>query len=82
MFKWGYKIAVWLMSRSGPFGMTEKSSDRVGRAIGLRNRRRPRFYSVSLMVGIGLGREVGVLVYGVSRLVGGGGMVQVGSGGA
>jgi hypothetical protein len=40
------------------------------------------FYSVSLMVGIGLGREVGVLVYGVSRLVGGGGMVQVGSGGA
>ena len=74
---------MWLVSRPGPFGMTEKSSDRVGGAIGLRNRRRPfAFYSVSLMVGIGLGWEVGVLVYGVSRLVGGGGMVQVGSGGA
>jgi hypothetical protein len=30
-------MAVWLVSRRGPFGITEKSSDRIGGVIGLRN---------------------------------------------
>jgi hypothetical protein len=38
---------------------------------------------LSVMVGIGLGLEVGAVVYGLfSRLLGGGGTVQVGSGSA
>ena len=42
-----------------------------------------RAYWASVMVVIGLGREVGAVVYGlVSRLLGGGGTVQVGSGSA
>ena len=74
---------MWLVSRSGPFGMTEKRSDRIGRPIGLRNQRRPPAYWVSVMVVIGLGREVGAVSYGlVSRLLGGAGTVQVGSGSA
>jgi hypothetical protein len=40
-------------------------------------------YWVSVMVRIGLGREVGAVSYGlVSRLLGGAGTVQVGSGSA
>ena len=40
-------------------------------------------YWASVMVVIGLGREVGAVVYGlVSRLLGGGGTVHVGSGSA
>ena len=40
-------------------------------------------YWASVMVVIGLGREVGAVVYGlVSRLLGGAGTVQVGSGSA
>ena len=63
--------------------MTEKRSDRIGRPIGPRNQRRPLAYWASVMVVIGLGREVGAVVYGlVSRLLGGAGTVQVGSGSA
>jgi hypothetical protein len=83
LFTWGYEIAVWLVSRPGPFGMTEKRSDRIGRPIGPRNQRRPLAYWASVMVVIGLGREVGAVSYGlVSRLLGGAGTVQVGSGSA
>ena len=40
-------------------------------------------YWASVMVGIGLGLEVGAVVYGLfSMLLGGGGTVQVGSGSA
>ena len=40
-------------------------------------------YWASVMVGIGLGREVGAVVYGLfSMLLGGGGTVQVGCGSA
>jgi len=42
-----------------------------------------RAYWLSVMVVIGLGREVGAVVYGLFiRLLGGGGTVQVGSGSA
>ena len=42
-----------------------------------------RAYWLSVRVVIGLGREVGAVVYGlVIRLLGGGGTVQVGSGSA
>jgi len=63
--------------------MTEKRSDRIGRPIALRNQRRPLVYWPSVMVVIGLGREVGAVSYGlVRRLLGGAGTVQVGSGSA
>ena len=98
-------MAVRLVSRRGPFGITEKSGDRIGGPIGPRNQRGPlaflfvlrrsprvneaaspaddRAYWASVMVGIGLGRDVGAVVYGlVSRLLGGGGTVQVGFGSA
>jgi hypothetical protein len=76
-------MAVRVMSRRGPFEMTEKSSDRIGGPIGLRNRAGTSRFSYSVMVGIGLGGEVGAVVYGLfRRLLGGGGTVQVGSGSA
>ena len=58
----------------------EERSDRG--PIGPRNQRRPLYWA-SVMVVIGLGREVGAVSYGlVSRLLGGAGTVQVGSGSA